>query len=55
MGKEPDIHQMPMQPGDVNITYADISKAARILDYHPQTSFEQGISSFIQWYYEQKG
>lgn len=54
MGKQPNIHQMPMQPGDVNVTYADISKAARMLDYHPQTNFELGISSFIQWYYEQQ-
>jgi UDP-glucuronate 4-epimerase len=52
---KPKIHQLPMQPGDVNQTYADISKAKTLLGYEPQVSFEQGIKKFIEWYinYEQ--
>lgn len=54
MGQEPNINQMPMQPGDVNITYADISKAQELLGYNPGTSLKEGLQSFIKWYYEQK-
>lgn len=47
---EPKIKQLPMQPGDVDRTYADISKAKKILKYEPKISFEQGIYNFIEWY-----
>ncbi len=43
------IQQLPMQPGDVPQTYADISKAKRLLGYHPKTSFREGIQSFRNW------
>ena len=46
---EPKIKQLPMQPGDVPQTYADISKARSILSYQPQTTFKEGISSFKEW------
>lgn len=39
-----------MQPGDVEKTYADISKAKRVIGYDPQTNFEDGIRKFIEWY-----
>lgn len=54
MGQEPNINTMPMQPGDVNITYADISKAQKLLGYNPSTSLQEGLRSFIKWYDEQK-
>jgi len=38
------------QPGDVSITYADISKAERILGYHPKIKMEEGIKRFVEWY-----
>jgi len=41
--------QFPLQPGDVNITFADISKSKKILGYNPQTKFDDGISKFIEW------
>ena len=47
---EPNIKQLPMQPGDVDRTYADISKAKALLGYEPKTSFEQGIKNFVEWY-----
>ena len=39
-----------MQPGDVEKTYADISKAKEILGYNPKTNFEDGIKKFVDWY-----
>ena len=47
---EPKIKQLPMQPGDVDKTYADITKAKKLLGYEPQTIFEEGIRKFIEWY-----
>ena len=49
-GKKAIIKELPMQPGDVNITYADISKAQRLLDYQPETSIEEGMKKFVKWY-----
>lgn len=50
LGVTPDIEQLPMQPGDVERTYADISKAKRLLGYEPKTSFKEGIQKFVEWY-----
>ena len=47
---EPKIKQLPMQPGDVDRTYADISKAKTLVGYEPKISFEEGIKKFIDWY-----
>lgn len=49
LGIEPRIKQMPMQPGDVDRTYADISKARSLLGYEPKMTFEQGIRKFVEW------
>jgi UDP-glucuronate 4-epimerase len=40
---------LPTQPGDVDKTYADISKSKKYLGYNPQTDFEAGIMKFINW------
>jgi UDP-glucuronate 4-epimerase len=40
----------PPQPGDVRLTWADISRAARLLGYHPSTRLEDGLAKFIAWY-----
>ncbi len=45
--------QLPPQDGDVLHTRADISKAARLLGYNPQTSFEQGLEHFWRWFDQQ--
>jgi UDP-glucuronate 4-epimerase len=50
LGKEARIQTLPDQPGDVPITYADISKARALLNYAPTTNIEQGIENFVQWY-----
>lgn len=50
LGKKAIIQELPEQPGDVPITYADISKAKRLLNYEPKSSLEQGMERFIKWY-----
>ena len=49
-GRKLNIVQEGMQPGDVEITYADISKAKVKLDYNPQTSFHDGMKIFADWF-----
>ena len=46
------IDQQPMQPGDVPQTFADITKARRLLGYNPQTQIEDGIRLFVNWFRE---
>lgn len=43
IGKDAIIEQKPLQPGDVDITYADISKASQLLDYHPKHTIQEGL------------
>lgn len=50
LGKTPNIEELPMQPGDVERTFADISKAKKLIGYEPKTSFKQGIENFVKWY-----
>lgn len=50
LGKKAIIERQPMQPGDVPLTYADISKAREILGYNPTTKIEQGIPKFTEWF-----
>ncbi len=50
VGKEPRINRLPDQPGDVSLTFADVSKAETLLDYHPEISIVDGINRFVQWY-----
>lgn len=49
LGMKAKIKRMPMEPGDVLSTYADISKAKRIFQYAPSVSFEEGVIKFIEW------
>jgi UDP-glucuronate 4-epimerase len=52
--KELDMHatidRLPPQPGDVPQTFADISKARRLLGYDPKTQIEDGLRRFIEWF-----
>ena len=50
LGKKAIIEQKEMQPGDVPITFADISKAKKLLSYNPTTKIEQGIPKFVEWF-----
>jgi UDP-glucuronate 4-epimerase len=50
LGKKAIINQLPEQPGDVPLTYADISKARELLNYQPTTKIAEGIPKFVEWY-----
>ncbi len=50
LGKKAKIEMMPDQPGDVPITYAEISRAKTMLGYSPHVNIEDGINRFIKWY-----
>jgi UDP-glucuronate 4-epimerase len=50
LGREAVVEHHPAQPGDVPITFADISKAREKLGYNPQVKIEQGISLFVNWF-----
>jgi UDP-glucuronate 4-epimerase len=41
---------LPLQPGDVPVTFADISRARAEIGYDPKTTIEEGINRFVQWY-----
>lgn len=49
-GKKAIRDQQPPQPGDVPLTWADISKANRLLGYQPRTPLTQGLENFVAWY-----
>lgn len=49
LGVEPRVEQLPMQPGDVRRTYADVSRARELLGYRPRTPVEDGIPRFVEW------
>ena len=50
LGREPQIIFEPMQGGDVSTTFANIDKAAKLLNYQPSIPFKTGIQNFIRWY-----
>ncbi len=50
LGTKAVIDHQPMQPGDVPITFADISKARELLGYSPTTKIEAGIPKFVEWF-----
>ena len=49
-GKKAMIEVLPDQPGDVPKTFADISKAKRLLGYDPKTKLEEGLRQFFEWF-----
>ncbi len=52
LGKEAEKEFLPLQAGDVLATWADISRAQKLIGYQPKTSLEEGIARFISWYKE---
>lgn len=52
LGKKAILNMLPMQPGDVTNTEADVSATARDLGYAPKVSIEEGVSRFVDWYRE---
>ncbi len=54
LGTEVRIKQLPMQPGDVDRTYADISKAKKEIEYTPKTKIQDGLQKFCAWKLDQR-
>ena len=54
LGKKANIEVLAPQPGDVSVTYADISKAKQMLKYRPKVKMEEGIKRFVEWYKAQR-
>jgi UDP-glucuronate 4-epimerase len=54
VGKKAIIEKKPEQPGDVPVTYADITKSRALLGYQPHTQIAQGIPKFVEWYFAKK-
>jgi UDP-glucuronate 4-epimerase len=50
LGKKAKINQLPEQAGDVPLTCADISKARKLLGYHPTTKLSEGLPKFVEWF-----
>ncbi len=49
LGVEPRIEELPPQPGDVERTWADVSRARALLGYEPRTPLRDGIKRFVEW------
>jgi UDP-glucuronate 4-epimerase len=50
LGKVANKTMLPMQPGDVERTWADVNQLIKDFDYRPDTSIKVGVKSFIDWY-----
>ena len=50
LGKKANMNMLPMQPGDVKMTYANIDDLKTDFNWQPQTSIEEGLTNFIDWY-----
>jgi UDP-glucuronate 4-epimerase len=50
LGKKAQMKLLPMQPGDVPATWADVNDLADDLQYRPGTSVKEGIKQFLSWY-----
>ncbi|HDP33684.1 MAG TPA: NAD-dependent epimerase/dehydratase family protein, partial [Candidatus Hydrogenedentes bacterium] len=51
-GCKATVERKPLQPGDVEITFANIDHARSLLDYNPQVNMDEGIARFVAWYRE---
>jgi UDP-glucuronate 4-epimerase len=49
LGKRAALKRLPEQPGDVKVTYADVSRARKELGYDPKTPFSEGLRRFVAW------
>jgi UDP-glucuronate 4-epimerase len=50
LGIKADKELLPLQPGDVPDTYADVADLVRDFDYKPSITVNQGVAKFIEWY-----
>ncbi len=54
LGKKAEVEMLEHQPGDVSITYANITKAKQRLGYQPKVNMKEGIKRFVKWYKEER-
>ncbi|MGL5936286.1 MAG: GDP-mannose 4,6-dehydratase [Cetobacterium sp.] len=52
LDKKAKINRLPMQPGDVNRTFADLSKIKNLVGYEADNTFKEGIEKFVKWYFQ---
>jgi UDP-glucuronate 4-epimerase len=52
LGSKAEKNLLPLQPGDVPDTYADVTDLVHDVNYMPETSIEEGIGNFVDWYRE---
>ncbi len=52
LGKKAEIELLPMQPGDIPASFADIDHSKEFLGFNPTTNIDVGIEKFIEWYKE---
>jgi len=50
LGRQAEKRFLPLQPGDVLATYADVDDLARDVGFAPRTSIEDGVPRFVDWY-----
>jgi len=50
LGKKAEMDLLPLQPGDVPDTYADVTELISDMGYKPDTSVEEGVANFVDWY-----
>lgn len=50
MGKSAILEMLPMQPGDVVATYADVDRLANLTGFRPKTPIEEGVARFVEWF-----
>jgi len=55
VGRKANIKTVDPQPGDVEQTFADISKARRMIGYKPKVSIDKGLKNFVSWYLNNQG
>jgi UDP-glucuronate 4-epimerase len=55
LGLSPKVKQLPMQPGDVQRTWADISRAESELEWRPYVDIDSGLENFLQWFEKHRG
>jgi len=54
IGKQATVERLPEQPGDVPKTFADISRAKKLLEYEPKTKLDEGLQRFYEWFREHR-
>ena len=52
LGKKATINRLPVPPGDVRQTYADVSKAVSRLGYNPKVGLKEGLTEFVKWFHK---